>query len=60
VAFLPEDIHSIHVVGDQPTLHFHLYGQPLETLSGRIGVKLETGEVVNYNATQFKRSEIAA
>ena len=60
VAFLPDDIHSIHVVGDQPTLHFHLYGQPLETLSGRIGVNLETGAVVNYNATQFKPSEVAA
>jgi predicted metal-dependent enzyme (double-stranded beta helix superfamily) len=60
VAFLPEDIHSIHVVGDAPTLHFHLYGKPLETLSGRIGVDLATGRVVNYNATQFKPSEAAA
>ncbi|APW39861.1 cysteine dioxygenase [Rhodoferax koreense] len=60
IAFLPEDIHSIHVVGDQPTLHFHLYGKPLERLSGRIGVELETGRVVNYNATQFKQSEVAA
>ena len=60
IAFLPEDIHSIHVVGDTPTLHFHLYGRPLETLSGRIGVELETGRVVNYNATQFKPSEVLA
>ncbi|MGE8659176.1 MAG: cysteine dioxygenase [Achromobacter sp.] len=54
VSFLPEDIHSIHVTGDAPTLHFHLYGQPLETLSGRIGIDLATGEIVNYNATQMK------
>lgn len=60
IAFLPEDIHSIHVVGDHPTLHFHLYGKPLEKLSGRIGIELETGKVVNYNATQFKPSEVAA
>ena len=60
INFLPEDIHSIHVVGNEPTLHFHLYGQPLETLSGRIGVEPETGRVVNYNATQFKPSEVAA
>lgn len=60
IAFLPDDIHSIHVVGDQPTLHFHLYGKPLERLSGRIGIDLETGRVVNYNATQFKPSEVAA
>ncbi|MCV6904968.1 MAG: cysteine dioxygenase family protein [Achromobacter xylosoxidans] len=54
VSFLPDDIHSIHVTGDEPTLHFHLYGQPLETLSGRIGIDLTTGEIVNYNATQMK------
>ncbi|MBB1627245.1 cysteine dioxygenase family protein [Achromobacter sp. UMC71] len=54
VSFLPDDIHSIHVTGDEPTLHFHLYGQPLETLSGRIGIDLSTGEIVNYNATQMK------
>lgn len=54
VSFLPDDIHSIHVTGDAPTLHFHLYGQPLETLSGRIGIDLATGEIVNYNATQMK------
>jgi len=60
IAFLPDDLHSIHVVGNAPTLHFHLYGRPLETLTGRIGVNLETGEVVNYNATQFKPSKVAA
>lgn len=54
IGFLAEDLHSIHVIGEQPTLHFHLYGRPLETLSQRIGVNLETGAVVNYNATQFK------
>ena len=41
-------------IRDRPTLHFHLYGQPLETLSGRIGIDLATGEIVNYNATQMK------
>lgn len=54
VSFLPDDIHSIHVTGDTPTLHFHLYGQPLETLSGRIGIDLATGQILNYNATQMK------
>ncbi|NUA28150.1 cysteine dioxygenase family protein [Cupriavidus basilensis] len=60
ISFLAQDIHSIHVVGDAPTLHFHLYGRPLETLTGRIGVELETGRIVNYNATQMNRSEKAA
>lgn len=55
IAFLPEDIHSIHVTGSTPTLHFHLYGRPLETLSGRLGYEIETGRVVRYNATHMQR-----
>lgn len=57
INFLPEDLHSIHVTGQTPTLHFHLYGQPLETLVGRIGIDPETGRVINYNKTQMRPSE---
>lgn len=60
IAFLADDVHSIHVIGDAPTLHFHLYGRPLETLSGRYGVRPETGEIVNYNATQMQPSKVVA
>lgn len=60
IAFLPDDLHSIHVIGNEPTLHFHLYGRPLETLSQRIGVNLETGAIVNYNATQLKPGKAVA
>jgi predicted metal-dependent enzyme (double-stranded beta helix superfamily) len=60
ISFLPDDFHSIHVQGSQPTLHFHLYGRPLDTLSGRVGIDLETGRVVNYNKTFFNKSEKAA
>jgi len=60
IAFLADDIHSIHVNGDTPTLHFHCYGRPLETLTGRYGVRPESGEVVNYNATQMQPSQVAA
>jgi predicted metal-dependent enzyme (double-stranded beta helix superfamily) len=60
IGFLAEDLHSIHVVGEQPTLHFHLYGKPLEKHTGRIGVRLESGEVVNYNTTQFEPSKDVA
>lgn len=60
IGFLADDLHSIHVIGERPTLHFHLYGRPLETLSRRIGVKLETGAVVNYNATQLEPSKEVA
>ncbi|WP_353233722.1 cysteine dioxygenase family protein [Diaphorobacter ruginosibacter] len=60
IAFLPDDIHSIHVVGTGPTLHFHLYGQPLETLTGRIAIDPETGAVKNYNAAYLRPSEAVA
>ncbi|MDA8455814.1 cysteine dioxygenase family protein [Acidovorax sp. GBBC 3334] len=60
IAFLPDDIHSIHVVGTEPTLHFHLYGQPLETLTARVAFDPETGEVKNYNAAYFRPSEAVA
>ena len=60
IAFLPDDVHSIHVVGESPTLHFHLYGKPLERLTGRIGIDAETGGITNYNATQFQPSKVAA
>lgn len=60
IAFMPEDIHSIHVTGQTPTLHFHLYGLPLERLTGRIGIDPATGTVHNYNATQMTPSAVAA
>lgn len=58
IEFLPDDIHSIHVTGDTPTLHFHLYGRPLDTLTGRLGY--EPGDdgaarVVRYNRTHMQR-----
>lgn len=60
IAFLTDDIHSIAVVGSEPTLHFHLYGQPLETLSGRVAIDPDTGEVKNYNAAYFHPSKAVA
>lgn len=60
IAFLPDDIHSIAVVGSEPTLHFHLYGRPLETLHGRVAIDPETGEVKNYNAAYFQPSKAVA
>ncbi|MGE8114617.1 MULTISPECIES: cysteine dioxygenase family protein [Pseudomonas] len=55
VAFLGEDLHGIRVEGDSPTLHFHLYGRPLESLENRYGVK-DDGSVVNYNKSQMTPS----
>jgi predicted metal-dependent enzyme (double-stranded beta helix superfamily) len=56
ISFLPDDIHSIHVNGATPTLHFHLYGRPLETLTGRLGFEPETGQIVRYNAAHMQRA----
>lgn len=55
IGFLGEDLHGIRVDGETPTLHFHLYGRPLESLNGRFGVN-EEGRVLNYNASQMEPS----
>jgi predicted metal-dependent enzyme (double-stranded beta helix superfamily) len=55
ISFLGEDLHSIQVNGEQPTLHFHLYGRPLESLDGRYGVQ-DDGRVLAYNKSQMEPS----
>ncbi|AXW63859.1 cysteine dioxygenase (plasmid) [Ralstonia solanacearum] len=60
ITFLDDDIHSIHVVGDRPTRHFHLYGRALETLTGRVGFDLATGRVLNYNRNYMRPTQRAA
>lgn len=49
VCFMPDDIHSIHTTGDQPTRHLHMYGLALERLDDRRAFDPATGEVVPYN-----------
>jgi predicted metal-dependent enzyme (double-stranded beta helix superfamily) len=58
IAFLGEDVHGIRVAGERPTLHFHLYGLPLESLNGRYGVEAD-GRILNYNASQMAPSIMA-
>lgn len=36
IALMPDDIHSIHVLSDEPTLHLHLYGRRLSDLKDRL------------------------
>tara|TARA_B100000029_G_scaffold460972_1_gene492365 strand:- start:1097 stop:1705 length:609 start_codon:yes stop_codon:yes gene_type:complete len=49
VAMMPDDIHSIAVVGESPTLHLHMYGKSLDTITDRLGFDLEAGTVDRYN-----------
>lgn len=55
ISFLGDDLHGIRVDGEQATLHFHLYGRPLEELENRYGVKAD-GTVLNYNKSQMAPS----
>ena len=55
ISFLGDDLHGIKVEGEQATLHFHLYGLPLESLNGRYGVDAQ-GRILNYNASQMAPS----
>ena len=33
---MPDDIHSIHVEGDEETVHLHMYGLAFEHLHERV------------------------
>ncbi len=43
VGLLPDDFHTIEVLGDEPSLHLHLYGLSLEHLPGRISFARNDG-----------------
>jgi predicted metal-dependent enzyme (double-stranded beta helix superfamily) len=43
IAFMPDDIHSIHVVSGKPTRHLHMYGLSVEHLPNRIEFDTEQG-----------------
>jgi len=49
IAFMADDIHSIHTTGTVPTRHLHMYGLALEKLENRVGYDIEAGTVVPYN-----------
>lgn len=49
-AFMPDDVHSIHIEGPELVLDFHMYGKGLEQLHGRRFHKPETGEWIVFPA----------
>ena len=48
VALMPEDIHSIHIDGEAPSLLLHMYGLALDHLPDRIYFDRETGEAKRF------------
>ena len=50
IAFMADDIHSIHTTGPVPTRHLHLYGLALEKLDNRMAYDPATGKAIPYNA----------
>ncbi len=53
VAFMPDDIHSIHCITDQPTLNFHLYGRSLEHIPGRKMFNMRDGTYGSFPAQPY-------
>ena len=51
VCLMPDDIHSIHLEGDPPTLMFHMYGMGLGNLPDRIYFDRNSGEVKHFDVT---------
>lgn len=51
ICFLPDDIHSIHVVSEVPTRNFHMYGRSVEHLPERIRFDIDEGTYAVYPAS---------
>jgi len=48
VTLLPEDIHSIHLQGEAPTLMLHMYGLALDRLYDRVAYNTEEGTYMGF------------
>ena len=52
MAMMPDDIHSIHVTGDEKTVHLHMYGLALEQLHERMMYDTQAGTYKIFPASQ--------
>ena len=52
VTLMPDGIHSIHVEGDEKTVHLHMYGLALEQLHERVMYDTRAGTYKVFPATQ--------
>lgn len=52
IAFMPEDLHSIHIQGEEPVLNFHMYGLGLEQLDKRRYYKESTKQWLHFPASE--------
>ncbi len=43
VTLMPDDIHSVHVTGEEKTVHLHMYGLALEQLHERVMYDTQAG-----------------
>ncbi len=50
LAYMPDAIHSIHVISDEPTRHFHLYGKALAALPDRMQFDMAAGTYKHFPA----------
>jgi len=41
--YMPNDVHSIHIAGERPIMHLHLYGRSLLDLPERVNFDLANG-----------------
>jgi predicted metal-dependent enzyme (double-stranded beta helix superfamily) len=56
IAFMPDDLHSIHTEPGELVLNFHMYGLALEQLHRRRYYKAHTGEWAHFPASEGIRN----
>jgi len=56
VTLMPDDIHSIYTVGEDQTVHLHMYGLALDQLHDRVMYNIQAGTYHRFPASQNIKS----